>query len=214
MRTKTILLMLLLCSLVAADNLEKTQKKELEAQVKTMTGEAEKLERAGQLAEARAKYAESQALIEVKDVTDAHKRLDEQIHKQVKDALNVSHKLYEAHKFKEAAASLDGAMKLQAFQPVLAYNLALCYYQLGDRIQAVEYLRRVKTGTADLKQKQKLLQLQTFFTTGENGLSVNDSDRTESTGSTTSPTVSVLKHRWAMKVEWKIRPRTPTVHLP
>jgi len=36
-----------------------------------MTGEAEKLERAGQLAEARAKYAESQALIEVKDVTDA-----------------------------------------------------------------------------------------------------------------------------------------------
>ena len=177
MRTKTILLILLLCSGVAADNLEKTQKKELEAQVKTMTGEAEKLERAGQLAEARAKYAESQALIEVKDVTDALKRLDEQIHKRVKDALNDSHKLYEAHKFKEAAASLDGAMKLQAFQPVLAYNLALCYYQLGDRIQALEYLRKAKTGTADPKQKQKLLQLQTFFTTGENGLSVNDSDR-------------------------------------
>jgi len=177
MRTKTILLILLLCSGVAADNLEKTQKKELEAQVKTMTGEAEKLERAGQLAEARAKYAESQALIEVKDVTDALKRLDEQIHKRVKDALNDSHKLYEAHKFKEAAASLDGAMKLQAFQPVLAYNLALCYYQLGDRIQALEYLRKAKTSTADPKQKQKLLQLQTFFTTGENGLSVNDSDR-------------------------------------
>ena len=177
MRTKTILLILLLCSGVAADNLEKTQKKELEAQVKTMTGEAEKLERAGQLAEARAKYAESQALIEVKDVTDALKRLDEQIHKRVKDALNDSHKLYEAHKFKDAAASLDGAMKSQAFQPVLAYNLALCYYQLGDRIQALEYLRKAKTGTADPKQKQKLLQLQTFFTTGENGLSVNDSDR-------------------------------------
>ena len=42
-----------------------------------MTGEAEKLERAGQLVEARAKYAESQALIELKDVTDALKRLDE-----------------------------------------------------------------------------------------------------------------------------------------
>ncbi len=177
MRTKTILLILLLCSGLAAENLEKTQKKELEAQVKIMTGEAEKLERAGQLVEARAKYAESQAFIEVNDVTDALKRLDEQIHKRVKDALNDSHKLYEAHKFKEAAASLDGAMKLQAFQPVLAYNLALCYFQLGDRSQALEYLRKAKTGTVDPKQKQKLLQMQTFFTTGENGLSVNDSDR-------------------------------------
>jgi uncharacterized protein YoxC len=115
MRTKTILLILLLCSRVAADNLEKTQKRELEAQVKTMTGEAEKLERAGQLAEARAKYAESQALIEVKDVTDSLKRLDEQIHKRVKDALNDSHKLYEAHKFKEAAGSLDGGHEVAGF---------------------------------------------------------------------------------------------------
>ena len=36
MRTRTILLVLLFCSGVAADNLEKTQKKELEAQVKTL----------------------------------------------------------------------------------------------------------------------------------------------------------------------------------
>ena len=72
---------------------------------------------------------------------------------------------------------LDQAMKLQAFQPVLAYNLALCYHQLGDRDQALEYLRKAKAGTPEPKQKQKLLQLQTFFTTGENGLSVNESDR-------------------------------------
>ena len=165
MRTKTILVIFFLCSGLAAENLEKAQKKELEAQVKTMTAEAQSLERAGQLAEARTKYAESQALIEVNDVTDAIKRLDEQIHKQVKDALNESRKLYEAHKFKESAAVLDQAMKLQAFQPVLAYNLALCYHQLGDRDQALEYLRKAKAGTADPKQKQKLLQLQTFFTT-------------------------------------------------
>ena len=60
---------------------------------------------------------------------------------------------------------------------MLAYNLALCYHQLGDRAQALEYLRKAKAGTPDPKQKQKLLQLQTFFTTGENGLSVNDIDR-------------------------------------
>ena len=167
---KAILLVLFLCSSLAAENLEKTQKKELEAQVKTMTGEAERLEKAGQLAEARTKYAESQALIEVKDVTDALKHLDEEIHKRVKDALSESHKLYDAHKFKEAAATLDEGMKLQAFQPVLAYNLALCYHQLGDRKKALEYLRKANAGTSDPKQKQKLSQLLTFFTTGENGV--------------------------------------------
>src|SRR5450432_3246391 len=156
MRIKTILLIFLLSSGLAADNLEKTQKKEMEAEVKTMTAEAERLERAGQLAEARAKYAESQAFIEVNNVTDALKRLDEQIHKRVKDALNDSHKLYESHKYKEAAALLDEAMKLQAFQPVLAYNLALCYHQLGDRNQALEYLKKSKAGTVDPKQKQRL----------------------------------------------------------
>ena len=77
-------LVLLLCSGLAAENLEKTQKKELETQVKAMTAEAQSLERAGQLAEARIKYAESQALIEVKDVTDAIKHLDEEIQKRVK----------------------------------------------------------------------------------------------------------------------------------
>jgi len=138
MRTKTILVIFTLCSGLAAENLEKAQKKELEAQVKAMTAEAESLEHAGHLAEARAKYAESQALIEVNNVTDAIKRLDDQIHQQVKDALNESRKLYEMLKFKESAAVLDQAMKLDAFQPVLAYNLALCYQHLGDRAQALE----------------------------------------------------------------------------
>src|ERR1051325_8967740 len=105
MRTTTILpIFLLSCGLTAAD-LEKTQKKELEAQVKTMTGEAATLEKAGQLAEARIKYTDSQALIEVKQVTDAIKHLDEEIHKRVKDALSASHKLYELRKRSEEHTS-------------------------------------------------------------------------------------------------------------
>jgi hypothetical protein len=63
MRTKAILVIFLLASGLAAENLEKAQKKELEAEVKAMTAEAQQLERTGQLAEARIKYAESQALI-------------------------------------------------------------------------------------------------------------------------------------------------------
>jgi tetratricopeptide (TPR) repeat protein len=177
MRVRAILPFLMLCSGMAAENLEKTQKKELEAQVKIMTAEAASLERVGQLAEARAKYAESQALIEMKDVTEAIKRLDEAIHRRVKDTLSESHRLYDLHKFKEAAAALDEGMKLQAFQSALVYNLALCYFQLGERDQAIESLRRAKAGTADPKEKQKLSQMLTLFTTGENGVSVNASDR-------------------------------------
>ena len=177
MRTRTLLLLFLLTSGLAAENLEKTQKKALEAQVKAMTAEAESLVKAGHLAEGRIKYAESQALIEVKDVTEAIKHLDEEIQKRIKNALSDSRKLYEAHKFKEAAASLDDAMNLQAFQPVLAYDLALCYHQLGERAKALEYLGKAKAGTADPKQKQKLQQMVTFFTTGENGLSLNAGDK-------------------------------------
>jgi len=177
MRTRAIFLVFVLCSGAAADNAEKAQKKELEAQVRTMTAEAEGLVRTGQLAEARIKYAESQALIEMKDVTEALKHLDEEIHKRAKDTLSASRKLYDSRKFKEAAAALDEGMKLQAFQSVLAYDLALCYHQLGDRDKALEYLGKAKAGTADPKQKQKLLQMLTFFTTEENGVSANDIDK-------------------------------------
>ena len=177
MALKTILLVFVLAFSVAADDLEKTQKKQLEGQVKTMTSEAKKLESMGQLAEARAKYAESQALIEMKEVTEAIKHLDEQIEKRVKDTLSGSRKLYESHKYTEAAAALDEGTKLQAFQSVMAYDLALCYYQLGDRNKALEYLQKAKSATADPKQKQKLLQLLTFFTTGESALPLKDSDK-------------------------------------
>jgi tetratricopeptide (TPR) repeat protein len=161
----------------AADNPEKTQKQAMEAQVKTMSGEAQTLERAGRLAEARAKYAESQAFIEAKEVTEAIKRLDDEIRSRMKSTFSESHKLYEQRRFKEAAAALDASMKLQAFPSVLAYDLALCYYQLGEREKALEYLTKAKAGTVEPKQRQKLLQLLAMFTTGENGISVNEGEK-------------------------------------
>jgi len=35
--------------------------------------------------------------------------------------------------------------------------LALCYYQLSERTQALEYLSKAKAGTMDPKQRQKTL---------------------------------------------------------
>jgi hypothetical protein len=59
---------------------------------------------------------------------------------------------------------------------VLSYDLALCYFQMGDREKALEYLAKAKPGTVEPKQREKLQQLLTHVTTGENGFSMSDSD--------------------------------------
>jgi len=56
MGLQTILFVICLSLAPTADNREKVQKKELEAKVRTITAEAQKLEKAGQLAEARSRY--------------------------------------------------------------------------------------------------------------------------------------------------------------
>jgi tetratricopeptide (TPR) repeat protein len=177
MRTRTAFLILLLASGLAAENLEKAEKKQLEAQAKTMISEAKSLENSGQLAEARAKYAESQAMIETNDAANAIKHLDDEIRKRAKEALGNAHKLYDARKFREAAATLEDGLKLGAYSAALSQNLALCYFQLGERDKAVEYLDQAITSTPDPRQKQKLQGMLTSFSTGENGISVKPADK-------------------------------------
>jgi tetratricopeptide (TPR) repeat protein len=169
MRTAaTTLLVVALSGMLAAETIEKAQKKELEAQAKVIIAEAKSLEKSGQLADARAKYAESQAMIEVKEAAEAIKRLDDEIHKRIKDALSQSRKLYEARKYKEAASTLEESTKLGGSEATISSNLALCYYQLGERNKAVENLDKAITDTPDPKRKIKLRELLTFLTTGEN----------------------------------------------
>src|SRR3954454_23862638 len=80
-RAGAIVFVVAISSVLAADNLEKTQKRELESQAKAIIAEAKSLEQSGQLANARAKYAESQAMIEMKEAAEAIKHLDDEIHK-------------------------------------------------------------------------------------------------------------------------------------
>ncbi len=105
------------------------------------------------------------------------KHLDDEIHKRVKDALNQSRKLYEAHKYREAASLLEESTKLGDLAGTLSSNLALCYYQLGDRNKAVENLDQAITDTPDPKQKLKLRELLTILTTGENGIASAEDEK-------------------------------------
>ncbi len=107
-------------------------------------------------------------MIEVKEAAEAIKRLDDEIHKRIKDALSQARKLYESRKYKEAAATLEESTKLGGSEAIISSNLALCYYQLGERNKAVENLDKAITDTSDPKRKIKLRELLTFVTTSEN----------------------------------------------
>jgi tetratricopeptide (TPR) repeat protein len=171
MRTRigiAVVLLSLSCGL-AAENLEKTQKKALQAQAKAIIAEAKSLENSDKLAEARVKYAESQAMLETKEALDAIKHVDDEIHKRVNNALSQSRKLYESHKYEEAISELEQSAKMGASEGALSFNLALCYFQLGDVHKAVEDLDKAIRDTPDPKEKLKLQQLLTSFVTRENG---------------------------------------------
>jgi tetratricopeptide (TPR) repeat protein len=173
-------LLLALAPPLLADNQEKAEKKELTAQAKAIVAEAKALESSGKLPEARAKYAESQAMIETNEATDAIKRLDDQIHKRVDDALAKSRKLYESRKYPEATAVLEEAAKLGHAGATLSYNLALCHYQLGDREKAIEDLNQAIRSTPDPKIKLKEKQVLSYFSTGDSRSNGTDKERIDS----------------------------------
>ncbi|HJX96104.1 MAG TPA: hypothetical protein VJ324_10835, partial [Candidatus Acidoferrum sp.] len=161
--------------LTAADDLQKSQKKELEAAAKALNEEAKSLEKSGKLVEARLKYAESLGYIELNDASQAISRLDDTLKTNAKAAVAAAQKLYEAGKYKEAAQALEDAWNLQAFRPVLAYNLALSYNQLGERQKAVDYLDQAIAGAGAPKLRARLSQTRTTFVTAETVAQQSDS---------------------------------------
>src|SRR5580704_8634158 len=158
----------------AASDLQKTQKKELESAAKALNAEAKSLEKSGRLVEARLKYAESLGYIEEKEASQAISRLDDKLKNDVKTAIVSAQKLYDAGKYKEAAQVLEQAWILRTAQPLLAYDLALCYSHLADRQKAAEYLDQAIAGAGGPKIRGRLKQTRTNFTTAETTIANND----------------------------------------
>ncbi len=160
-----------------ADDLQKTQKKELESAAKALIGEAKSLESSGMLVEARLKYAESLGYIELNDATQAVDRLNKELLNQAKIAIQAAKKYYDAGKFRDAAKTLEGAQQLQTSQLLLSYNLALCYKQLGDHEKAADYLDQAIIGASTSKLRSRLSQMRTVFTTAETPATLNDNTK-------------------------------------
>jgi tetratricopeptide (TPR) repeat protein len=170
-----LLVQLTLALPITADDLQKTQKKELESAAKALNEEAKSLEKSGKLVEARLKYAESLGYIEQKEASQAISRLDDRLKGDVKATVASAQKMYEAGKYKEAAEALEKAWNLETFRPVLAYNLAVCYNQIGERQKAAEYLDQAIAGAGVPKLRSRLSQTRTMFTTAEMTAPQNDS---------------------------------------
>ncbi len=161
--------------LTAADDQQKSQKKELEAAAKALNEAAKALEKSGKIVEARLKYAESLGYIELKDASQAISRLDDTLKTNAKSTIASAQKLYETGRYKEAAQGLEEALILQTLRPVLAYDLALCYIQLGERQKAVDYLDQAIAGAGSPKLRAKLRQTRSTFITAESSAQQNDS---------------------------------------
>jgi tetratricopeptide (TPR) repeat protein len=161
----------------AASDLQKSQKKELEAAAKALNEQAKSLEKSGKLVEARLKYAESLGYIEEKEASQAISRLDNKLKNDVKAAMASAQKLFDAGKYKEAAQVLEQAWNLQTARPLLAYNLALCYSRLGERQKAAEYLDQAIAGAGGPKIRARLKQTRTSFTTAETTTPHNDATK-------------------------------------
>jgi tetratricopeptide (TPR) repeat protein len=157
-----------------ADDLQKSQKKELESQAKALIEEAKSLEASGKFVEARLKYAESLGYLELKDAIQGVQRLGDKLKNEVKAAIASAEKLYDAGKYSEAGQVLENAWSLQALRPLLAYDLALCYQQTGDRQKAVDYLDQAIAGASNPKLRSRLSEMRTVFTTAENPSAPND----------------------------------------
>jgi tetratricopeptide (TPR) repeat protein len=177
--TSCVLTVLLLALVPAAlaDDQEKAEKKALQERAAELLKQAEDLEKSGELIEARARYANSQAYWETKEAAKGIKHIDDQIHDKIKEALRQAHQLYDKGEFKQAAATLETAAELGESTAVLSYDLALCYQRMGESASAFAYLDQAAAATPDPKHSLKLKQMRTALVTGEKSTESKEADR-------------------------------------
>ena len=146
---------------------KKDNKKEMEREAKALIAEAKTLEQSGDLLEARAKFAESEALIETKQAFEGVKHVDKEIHKKVEGYLAQARRSFEGARYAEGASVLEKGLALRPADPLLLFNAALLCSRAGDNARALAYLDRASTSLFKRQDKAMLQQWHTIATTGE-----------------------------------------------
>jgi tetratricopeptide (TPR) repeat protein len=135
--------------------------------VKAMLKDAKRLEKSGQLVEARKEYAQSQAFYPTKEAEKGIERVNSKLNDQVRKDLAQAAKLYAAGQFHDAAGTLEGELALETSTAIIQRDLALCAFRQGNSAKALELLGQAIAGTPDPKAREKLLELQGVMMTGE-----------------------------------------------
>jgi tetratricopeptide (TPR) repeat protein len=152
----------------AQDNPPVEDKKQLEARAKQIAEEAKALEAKGQLNEAEEKYVAAEAVIATREGAGGLERVRRDKVKKVQSLLTESHALYDSGKIQDAMAKLQEALALDSSNPVIHYNLALCYTKLEDKAKAISELDQcLQILPEDDKGRGQLEQMKSALVTGE-----------------------------------------------
>ena len=155
---------------------EKDNKKEMEREAKALIAQAKTLEQSGDLLEARAKFAESEAFIETRDAFEGVKHVDKEIHKKVEGYLAQARKSFEGARHAEGASVLEQGLTLRPADPLLLFNAALLYSRAGDNARALAYLDRAAASLFKRQDKAMLQQWRTVAMTGESSSVLKSND--------------------------------------
>jgi tetratricopeptide (TPR) repeat protein len=166
-----------LCSLIsslfsflvtaASANSEKDARKELEREAKNLIAEARFLEKSGDLLIARAKYAQSEALVETKDAAEGVKHIDKEIHKKIESYLAQAAKSFSGAQFGQGANYIEQGLLLRPAEPALLFDAALVSSRSGDNARTLEYLDRASAAVYKRQDKALIQQWYTVAATGE-----------------------------------------------
>jgi tetratricopeptide (TPR) repeat protein len=140
-------------------NPSQMDKKQLEAKAKALVAEGKTLEKQAKLAEARDKFVDAEGYLSTKDALNGIDRIHDANEKQVQVLLATAHQSYDAGRFAECATAIEKALEISDVDPVLHYDLALCYGKLPDRAQAVEHLDSAIAASRDKGLRANMVEV-------------------------------------------------------
>lgn len=154
------------CITVAFTQSPQPDKKQLEAQARQLVAEGKALEAQGKLAEAEDKYIDAEAIIPSGDTLSAIERVHEAEKQQAQSFSSDAQNAFSAGKFPDCIHQLQQALAIEPGNAAFEHDVALCYLKQGDRANASLYLDMAIGGTADEKEKTRLLELRSSIVMG------------------------------------------------
>lgn len=158
--------------------LRKELKQLLSSTAEKLAAKGAKLEQKGDLKAAKDAYIDAQSYYYTATAQQGLNRIDKADRKEAKAALQQAQGLYESRKYQEAADLLRAGLENTSSPGAFYWNLALCHYRLGDKLQALQNLDQYIGNLPDGKKKREVREFRTMVATGADSVDLNGSEKT------------------------------------